>query len=80
MGFCVYVLKNDIGRTYTGHTGCLENRFWRHAEGLSYWTSRFGGWKVVYSESFATRGEAMRRERELKSGKGRDELRRKGVI
>ncbi len=33
-------------------------------------------WRVVYSESFATRAEAVRRERYRKTGRGRDELRK----
>jgi len=31
---------------------------------------------IVHQEVFATRAEAMRREKELKTGKGREELKR----
>jgi len=33
-------------------------------------------WRLVYFEKFDTRAEAVRRERELKTGKGRDDLKR----
>lgn len=34
-------------------------------------------WKVVHLESFETRGKAMKREKWLKTGQGRDLLRGK---
>jgi putative endonuclease len=78
--YWVYVLKNSKNRTYTGHTGQLFSRVKKHKNGLSYWTSRFKEWRVVYYEKYKTRSEAMEREKELKSGKGRDELKKKGIL
>ena len=80
MLYWVYVLKNKQNRTYTGHTDGLSKRYIDHNKGRSYWTSRFKGWRLIYFEIFRTRAEAMKREKGLKSGKGRDELKRKGII
>ena len=78
--FWVYVLKSESGRIYTGQTNNLARRVLLHSSGMSFWTSREKNWRLIYSEEFTNRSEAMRRERELKSGKGRDELKRKGIV
>jgi putative endonuclease len=36
------------------------------------WTKRFQPWKIFYFEEFSTKKEALFREKELKSGKGRE--------
>jgi len=72
--FYVYVLKNGKGRLYVGHTNNLERRITEHNTGLSPYTKNRGPWELAYSESFDTRGEAMKREKFLKSGKGRELL------
>ncbi|MDP2691256.1 MAG: GIY-YIG nuclease family protein [bacterium] len=78
--FWAYVLKNNEGRTYIGHTSDLVSRVEGHHNGESYWTSRYENWELVYFESLPSRAAAMKREKEFKSGKGRDELKRKGVL
>ena len=75
--FHVYVLRSlTTGRFYTGQTIELSARLARHEQGLSPSTKNQGPWELVYQEQFATRSEAMRRERELKTGKGREELKK----
>ncbi len=39
---------------------------------LSIYSKRYKPWKVVYTEEYPTRAEAMKRERQLKSQKGRE--------
>jgi len=78
--YWVYVLKNEKNRTYVGYTSNLNNRLTDHNIGRSYWTSRFKNWRLVYYETFQTRTEAIIREKILKSGKGRDELKLKNII
>jgi putative endonuclease len=73
--FVVYVLHNSSAdKIYIGQTQDLVARLNAHNnkhEGKSY-TSRFENeWKVIYQESFATRSEAIKRERQLKSHQGR---------
>ena len=75
--FFVYVLRSrSSGDFYTGHSGNLLKRVEEHNSGLSPSTKNRGPWDLVHHESFATRAGAMRRERELKTGKGRDEVQR----
>jgi len=73
--FHVYVLRSRVtGRHYTGSTADLADRIRRHNAGLSKATRHGVPWELVHTESFATRAEAMRRERQLKTGRGRQEL------
>jgi putative endonuclease len=75
--YYVYVLRSEkMGRFYTGSCADLEDRLRRHNAGQSLATRHGVPWRLVYQEGFASRAEAMRRERELKTGRGRDELRR----
>ena len=75
--FTVYVLRSRrTGRLYTGSTANLELRLAQHNSDLSISTKHRGPWDLVYRESFPSLAEAVRRERSLKSGKGRAELKR----
>ncbi len=77
--FWVYVLINrEINKRYIGHTNDLQRRLDEH-KGLSENTKRFTGkstgkWELIHSEQFSTRSEAMKREKWLKSGIGRQFL------
>ena len=73
--YSVYVLRNSQGRLYVGFTTDLERRVRQHKEGEGGWTRSRGPWELVHFESFATRAEAMQRERNLKRGKTNQELR-----
>ncbi|MDE2939751.1 MAG: GIY-YIG nuclease family protein [Chloroflexota bacterium] len=73
--FTVYVLQSDSsGLLYVGQTRDLARRLGEHQQGLASYTRNRGPWTLVYEEEWATRGEAMRRERFLKSGVGREWL------
>ncbi len=77
MGFFVYILVSETnGATYVGQTSDLVRRLLQHNDPacrLTLHTKRHPGpWRFVHSERYETRAEAMRREMELKSGKGRD--------
>jgi putative endonuclease len=74
--YYIYVLRNLKGRLYIGSAENLERRIKRHQEGSVRWTSGRGPWELAYHETFATRSEAMTRERTLKSGKANQELRK----
>jgi putative endonuclease len=75
--YTVYVLESTDGRRYTGHTNDLERRLLEHNTGVCRTTSRSTGWHVVHAEDYRTRADAIRRERWLKTGTGRDYLKRK---
>jgi len=77
MLFWVYILKSDsTGKLCMGHTSDLNKRIKRHNSNESgskrYTHKQTDPWKLIYSEKFATRSEAMKREKFLKSGKGRE--------
>ena len=74
--YYVYILRSkSSGRFYTGHTTHLQQRLEQHNHGITPSTKNRGPWELVHQEEFVTRSEAMRREKFLKSGKGREELR-----
>ena len=76
MPFVVYVIQScSSEKIYIGHTSDFKKRLRQHND--PNWT--FGGytklnkgpWKLIYKEEFATRKEAMIREKQLKSAQGR---------
>jgi len=77
MNFYVYVIKSEnSGKIYIGQTSNLENRITRHNKILStkirsYTSRNKGPWKIVYTEVFSTREDARKREKKLKSARGR---------
>jgi putative endonuclease len=72
-----YVLRSlTTGHFYTGATTNLEARLVQHNSDLSRSTKNRGPWIVVHQEEFATLAEALRREKILKTGRGRDEIQR----
>jgi putative endonuclease len=70
--FTVYVIQSARGKRYTGHTYDLERRLLEHNSGLCKTTKVDNNWQVIYSEEFATKGEAIKRERWMKTGVGRE--------
>jgi len=70
--FSVYIPQSESsGRYYVGHTKALNQRVAYHNANYSRALKNRGPWKLVYFESYATRAEAMRRERQIKSWKDR---------
>jgi putative endonuclease len=71
--FVVYVLYSDIHDLhYVGYTTDLAERFLSHNHLSSNgWTSKFRPWRIIHTEEFLTKAEAMKREKWLKSGVGR---------
>jgi putative endonuclease len=81
MPYFIYILKSEsTGSSYVGHTSNLEKRLVEHNYGKSLSTRGKRPWRLVYNEEYATRSEAVSRERYFKSVKGRLELRAKGIL
>jgi len=75
--FFVYILRSKCNRRhYTGHAADLSQRLGQHNNGITKSTKNRGPWELVHREEFTTRAEAMRREKFLKSGQGREEVQR----
>jgi putative endonuclease len=64
--FTVYILKNSSGKIYIGQTSNLEGRLKRHKNDGAYFVRHDETFKVVYTETFDTLLEALRREKQLK--------------
>jgi putative endonuclease len=70
--FYVYILySSSADKYYVGQTENLEDRLFRHKNSGSVYTKFVKDWKLVYSESFSTRSEALKRETEIKNKKNR---------
>ncbi len=70
--YYTYILRSTYdGSLYIGYTHNLEERLWEHNTGSTRYTSRKRPWKLVYSEIFTTKQEAIRRERYLKNLKSK---------
>ena len=71
--FVVYILSSyRANKLYTGHTSDLISRIRSHNEFGKGWTARYRPWHVIYMEFYATKKEALCREKWLKSGVGRE--------
>jgi putative endonuclease len=72
--YTVYVLYSEKSeKHYTGFTSDFENRLLSHNElGKKDWSNRFRPWKVILKEEYQEKSEAMKREKWLKTGSGRD--------
>ena len=70
--FFLYVLQSEsTARYYVGQTQSVSERLVYHNSGYSKSLRNRGPWKLVYQEEFATRSEAVKRERQIKSWKDR---------
>ena len=73
MSYIVYIIKSEEGLHYTGFTEDLEKRLMEHNDKkLSFWTKRGTNWKLIYSEEYSDKTEALKREKWFKTGVGRD--------
>jgi putative endonuclease len=75
MYFAYVLYSPSSDRIYMGQTDNIEARLQRHNSGMVKSTKPFLPWELILTEGYGTRSEAMRRETELKSHKGRDFIR-----
>ncbi|MFA6419127.1 MAG: GIY-YIG nuclease family protein, partial [Candidatus Margulisiibacteriota bacterium] len=75
--YSVYVLKSlKDNNLYIGMTADLKKRMARHNSGYEKATRNRIPLELIHSELFATREEARKREKYLKSGFGREIIRK----
>ncbi len=73
MTYTVYILQSEANGTYyVGSTADVHERLNRHNQGRSRYTKSGIPWKVVYTEQFNTRSQAIKRERQIKRRKSRE--------
>ncbi|MHB9139692.1 MAG: GIY-YIG nuclease family protein, partial [Victivallaceae bacterium] len=70
--YTVYALKNNANRIYVGLTANLKQRLNYHNSGRVNSTKGYRPWHLFYTEKFKTRIEARIREKQLKSGYGKE--------
>lgn len=75
--YWTYIIQSTTTKKhYIGYTSDLEQRLKQHNSNHTKSIKNRGPFIVVYSEQHATREEAYRRERQLKSYKGGNAFKR----
>jgi putative endonuclease len=69
--FFVYIIQDDSNKLYKGFTNNLERRIHEHNTGGTKTTSKSKNWKLIYSETFEEKNDAIKREKYFKSAAGR---------
>ena len=72
MTYFVYVIgssKNSKLITYVGYTNNLKKRLHLHNKGKGAKFTRGRFWKIIYSEKYSTKSEAISREYYIKHNK-----------
>ena len=74
--FHLYILYSSTrDRFYIGYTGeQIEERLRKHNSNHSGFTGSVNDWIVVYTEAFAEKSLAAKREREVKAWKSRTRI------
>ncbi|MFK5890414.1 MAG: GIY-YIG nuclease family protein [Flavobacteriaceae bacterium] len=70
--FVTYILySKTFDKIYIGFTSNLITRFLSHNKFGKGYTKKFRPWLVIYVEFFNSKLQALQREKELKSSRGR---------
>ncbi len=75
--FTVYALHSpEHNKIYIGYTSNLQQRLLSHNTlAQKGWTIKYRPWILVHTEQFNSKGEALKREKQLKTAKGREQIR-----
>lgn len=74
----VYVLRSEkSGMLYTGYTSDLRKRLAEHDSGKSTYTKGRGPFELIYYEAYRDSKDAFAREKHLKSGPGKNNLKQR---
>ena len=66
----VYIIYSEsTDKYYSGVTDDLDWRLERHNASWGRYTKRGIPWKIVYTEDYEKKADALKREREIKAGK-----------
>jgi len=69
--YFVYILKGrKTGSHYIGSCGSIETRLQDHNSNQVRSTKNKGPYELIYKEEFASKREALKREKQIKSYKG----------
>ena len=72
----VYVLYSmSAQKSYVGYTNDIERSIFEHnVSKIRGFTSRYRPWTLIHTESYSDKGSAIAREKYLKTGRGREEV------
>jgi len=66
----VYILRNELGKQYVGHTANIDSRLKEHNEGSVTATKNLRPWHIEWFCCFNDKKRAIEFEKYLKSGSG----------
>ena len=71
--YSTYVLySSHFNKIYIGFSSNLENRLLIHnSRENKGWTAKYQPWEIFYTEEFEVKSEALKREKQLKTSRGR---------
>ena len=70
--FYLYILFSEkINSYYVGVSSNVEERLSRHLSNHKGYTAKVKDWIIVYTESFETKTEALKREKQIKNWKSK---------
>jgi putative endonuclease len=74
--FHVYVLySSKFNKIYIGYSKDLKNRFLSHNQlATKGYTVKYRPWVIAFTEEFESKSQAVKREKQLKSSRGRAEV------
>ena len=73
----VYVMYSDkFDRLYVGMSQDPDKRLLEHNSGKTQSTKAYRPWQIIHKEEVADRMEGRKREKHLKSGSGREYIRK----
>ena len=77
--YYVYVIYSEkFKKRYTGYCNDIDKRLdWHNELSEKSWTKKYRPWILIYFESFQMKTDAIKREKYLKTGVGRDFLKNK---
>ena len=75
--FFVYSLySKSFDKIYIGFSTDVQKRLAAHNdERNTGWTSKYRPWEIIYTEEFENKTEALKREKQLKTSRGRSFIR-----
>ncbi len=73
--YYLYIIQSlQDNSYYVGQTENLKIRIKKHNSGMEFYTKRKIPWKLVYTEKYNSRGEAIKREKQIKKKKSKKHI------
>ncbi len=75
--YIVYALFSEkYDKIYIGFTSDVQKRLVAHNdERNTGWTAKYRSWKIIYTEELENKSDALKREKQLKTSRGRNFIR-----